>query len=581
MSYFDKKEFVNFLKYSKKHPFEALKDLTDIGMFISGNMINKLKFKFLSDKHSARKKWPTWLRSDLFLDNTDSVKELFFPSLTFDHNWDRLTIHARENITLAKNDPEAVFKLARWSTCNYYLDPNQEEAKEVVRLINRWIADPPAFDHPAWETYSAAERIANSIVFLSLDKRRQDWLDREKYATFLSASMKWIVNHLEFYGPLSTNNHFLNDARALIMGGVVSGDKRYINIGLKIVENFGMDLFTENGFLRERSTHYQIVIANWIMDADTLLQTSKLSAGTALPKSWNNLVEKVYEATIYQIKQFGWDTLIGDISPDISPKASAYRFMKLYGNRNHRISFSKPSINDPWFYLSDEKSLIIGSSYNGKVICQYPTHRHNDATGFIWKYNHVPILVDAGRLNYTKDWIAIKQVSFRGHNTLSINEAGAMPESIIINGGYLPARYSNVNISTQSANCFVVIKHNGFSRLMPGIEHTRTISINADGIEVSDELTGTGKIEASLYYHFDHGFELNKSGQIIKAKNPFAEIIFDVEVCNNEHLQTAIDSYELSPEYGTMLLAPEIIVTGELTLPCRISTKFKVYQCVE
>lgn len=586
MSYFNKKEFSNFIRYSFQHPLDGIRDFLELGRYLLTNIYNKIKFKFLSDKHRARKITPFLQLNHLISTNSKSI-ELFFPYIRVNKKWDQIVLNPHENIELDLKDPEAYFKQNRWGICNYFLDGASNEAIiEVIAYINRWITNPPGFNEPAWETYSVSERVANSIIFLSIhSKKRKELIDENQYKEFLFESMRWIKDHLEYYGPTQTNNHYLNNARALIMGGTVLQEVAYINLGLSIIDTFSESLFTKSGFLRERSTHYQIVVANWVMDIDFFLKTQKENNKIKISPKWTLLVTAVFEATIFQINEFGWDVLIGDVSPDISPKAACFRFMKLYGewSLSNNTSFCLKN-NDPWFCIKHSESVVIGSSYNGTVLGKHPTHRHNDATAFVWKYLGYIILVDPGRVNYTKETAAVDQVSSAYHNLLLINGFGPIADSIIINGGYLSSRYANARVTTeQEDGKNICISHNGFARIKPEITHTRTILICSDGLEVFDRIYGKGEVHAKLHYHFDKSVKLHtdSASKEISAQVVDLRIIMTSVINDQQKAEIEISAFEQSTEYGNIVISNKAIIQSNIKLPCTIVTKFKVSLCVE
>jgi hypothetical protein len=108
------------------------------------------------------------------------------------------------------------------------------------------------------------------------------------------------------------------------------------------------------------------------------------------------------------------------------------------------------------------------------------------------------------------------------------------------------------------------------------VEHTRTITVKLDGIEISDMLSGTGSVSISLYFHFDQGFELVPTGNGIMARSISHNITVNAGTDDGEALIARIETFELSPEYGVAVIAPKIIFDRNITLPCVISTIFKV-----
>ena len=74
-----------------------------------------------------------------------------------------------------------------------------------------------------------------------------------------------IAKNIEFHSN-NTNNHILNNLRSLILASVFVGDKKLFLSSLKEFLYFYMKIFNKDGSIKEGSTHYQLVIHNWIED---------------------------------------------------------------------------------------------------------------------------------------------------------------------------------------------------------------------------------------------------------------------------------------------------------------------------
>ena len=51
------------------------------------------------------------------------------------------------------------------------------------------------------------------------------------------------------------------------MAGAATGNEAAVTAGMKIFREWLPRLIMNGGFLRERSSHYQLVVLNWLMDA--------------------------------------------------------------------------------------------------------------------------------------------------------------------------------------------------------------------------------------------------------------------------------------------------------------------------
>ena len=170
----------------------------------------------------------------------------------------------------AAADPETVFAEQRWGVLIDEL------------LTGQWVLptsvsqqmDASVRQGLALETYSTCERLANLLLwlaFMPLSQRLAILPDNA--LVFVELAMQWVLAHLEFYGK-RTGNHILNNARTLIMAGTVLDNALVVHSGIQIFKNMLPVLVQPNGFLRERSSHYQLIVLGWLLDASAFLQAT-------------------------------------------------------------------------------------------------------------------------------------------------------------------------------------------------------------------------------------------------------------------------------------------------------------------
>ena len=140
------------------------------------------------------------------------------------------------------NDIEFEYYKIRWSDSIRYLN-NKKCAKKYFHKIFDKINQPPDKKNNFWEVYSTCERVSNLLIFLA----KHPYLPlkiKANFVSFLEDSGKWILSNLEYYGQNQTNNHFLNNGRALLMIGSVINDDNLINQGFMILDIFYLKFVT-------------------------------------------------------------------------------------------------------------------------------------------------------------------------------------------------------------------------------------------------------------------------------------------------------------------------------------------------
>lgn len=265
-----------------------------------------------------------------------------------------------------------------------------------------------------YEPYSTSERLVNWLFFLLLTSksrksRTEFWYEIKDS---IQIQLHYLIHNLEYYGKY-TNNHLLNNARALYICGRLLGLATIEELGKKIIVE-RVSILLKEGFVQEDSTHYQMLITKWILDI--YLVTDEGDFLRSLKKILD-LMLKVNTETFSENNDCY--PLFGDISPDLIPE-----YFKGYP---FKIDSNKKSI---WFelfetriekklnpisskdYPSDEKknlnrwNKVKYLNWEVWTICKQNGivgHGHDDNGSNSIFYNGIPIIHDPGMMNYKKD----------------------------------------------------------------------------------------------------------------------------------------------------------------------------------
>lgn len=136
-------------------------------------------------------------------------------------------------------------------------------------------------------------------------------------------------------------------------------------------------------------------------------------------------------------------------------------------------------------------------------------HGHADALSFCLAIGSEWWLVDPGTYAYHSEgnW----RDYFRGtaaHNTVLVNGS----DQSEMGGPFLWLRHAHAEIiaggMTEEGTQWVEGCHDGYDRM--GVRHHRTVSVTADGLEVlvEDHLTGQGRHDVALHFHFHPDIEV-------------------------------------------------------------------------
>jgi hypothetical protein len=470
------------------------------------------------DPHLGAKKLPAWIRNHLFGDRNDhdcrlcSLFQLPRYSLSLGSNGDFPENLTTGNSSACDSDPELLFEANRWRyLCELLLCVEPEVVHALVRA-RQWMAGNQDQHDIAWEPYSASERVANLLVWLSCirDEFGGNMDEVSDLRLFVEKSLDWICSHLEYYGERNTNNHILNNARALVMGGVALGNDRSYWAGMETFRQFLPRLIANDGFLRERSSHYQLVIANWILDTWRFVEDR---FGDDDPDAifLKGYAKKITAAAAMLCDENG-ELLgcIGDISPDASPRLSSRRLAVLYPEywpAEKKSQIGSVAVSDDWFRIDNDRQCVLGNFPSGGYPPNFPTHGHGDYTGFVWRVGDVSILADSGRYRYTADGVSVMQKCALGHSVPLVNGFAPLCESILRNGMWWPRPYAVAHMKLTIDGEYVWMSHDGFARATPVRLHKRRVGLVAEGIEVEDQFDGTESVAVQLRWNFGPGFE--------------------------------------------------------------------------
>ena len=445
--------------------------------------------------------------------------------------------------------------------------------------------------NPRDETYSVCERLVNFSFLISSTSNNNLQINNLIYSNFYIESTKLILNNLENFNLKRVNNHILNNARALVVSGTIIGSNEIIEYGLYIFHFYIPILFREGGSLREGSTHYQLIVMNWLLDIIKYSSFSELSQKSkeyldgliqlSMNAKWltNFLVQNIIDHH---------PLFIGDISPDLDPLITAYRLTSLYPDYFLDSSINNNSFQklDDWLIFSNENNQIISRISKDGYPPVWPTHSHSDLTHIIWIYYGFPILIDAGRLSYKKDRLNLSQVSAYGHNVALINSVGPTAESLVYGGYWCPSPYSSViaNCIIESDICCEIL-HNGYCGIDNLEQHSRKINIHSNGIAVYDSFSGHSYVDVNFLWNFPSGFKLVDIANckyLLYSENIKLEVTIDLGENDSNNVFLDFIPFQYSTQYSASNEGSTLsLKIFHVKLPSNFHTNFRVISCAE
>lgn len=405
-----------------------------------GRIENLTKMSFDLIQHFALKslfKWPAPVTMDLkfrgnkqlihLLKETDNISLNQLPFQTLNLNGDvvidenqskSLTISLfGEDVPLSTDlfskifdDPEKKLCLHRfgWLLETLHSPISHKQLQQCQQMILHWIKQyENETNDLIYECYSCCERVLNWLYFICLTdskgKASQDF--HSNLFAAIEKQLVHILENLEYQGP-SSNNHILNNARALYISGIAFGHLDLQKIGQCILEN-ELPNFIREGELIEGSTHYQHLLTRSMIEVHHASLRS-------VDVEFTSFMQDIVEAMIAHCRGLYPESpehhqfpLCGDLSPDAPP----------YWFQGYPFCHSTCQQKSPWFQvtgfdLPDLRTVKPASNtwrhlklgpFDIWVVCKSHArfcHAHAD-NGSITIFLHgQPLFHDPGRFSY-------------------------------------------------------------------------------------------------------------------------------------------------------------------------------------
>tara|TARA_B100000780_G_C21117663_1_gene452366 strand:+ start:1122 stop:2909 length:1788 start_codon:yes stop_codon:yes gene_type:complete len=430
---------------------------------------------------------------------------------------------------------EQYVSLHRWNwLLRYSSDKKRINHKDGMNLVRSWFSVMgilPAGE--AGESYTSAERLSNICLFSR--ETSGNWHEiPDDIQVALNIKIKFLAYRLEIL-PGLTGNHVINNARALLLSGHACKNPNAIILSRVILKKYLHKVIDSHGFLREGSSHYQLLICRWLLEMRLVAEEMKDIETIEILKKH---IQKVVKSSNFFLIGEGSNKkipLFGDISPDCDPQwllhildspLSSFNtdltvrnldnidigweglFTNFIKNKNIGWNIEK-STRKPWtdnvisgWYRLDYKgwtAIWHAESSAGPAIA---SHAHYDLCSFVLYKNNKEIIIDPGRLNYENNNIGKYGLSAEAHSTILLN---GCPPALSKRDHRIPKTYRDTKIKIshlENKESFkVMIDHDGFKRISSNIyNHSREFIFTEDSVSIADNIEGKNKIDLEMYF---------------------------------------------------------------------------------
>jgi len=467
-------------------------------------------------------------------------------------------------------------------------------------IILDWITN-YCFDNKiGWDSYSISERISNWIIYLNKSQLLDDNAYKlVKYSIHLQ--LLHLLQHLELRGQ-ATNNHLINNGRALYLGGMFLDNENFKNTGREILICCLNYMFSESGFLREGASHYQVLLARTYLEVFFYAQKK---GDKAFEKQIIVQVRAIWKATclFLEERQFPY---FGDISPDFPPgfhigvvtvgsallkeptdllpsiNQSGWHDFLIDSDRKNAGSVVLPKgayyCKDAGYFRFRNESFSLYAFVNQEEYIAPWSHGHADSGHFVLYVKGVQLLASTGRVDYTNSELSLYGRSVKSHNAVQVDNR----EPCVVHGlnffpELLPEGYAssiaNFGVSNKQDNtCEITIKQYGYKRIDESIHIERNILINNDEVIVTDNIFGEGDHDLKTFFYFVPNTELEKCDKGIMITTSDISMVLSGDLVHSMSLNDGC----ISLSYGTTTITSKLLCDQQVSLPVKNRYSFKL-----
>jgi len=263
----------------------------------------------------------------------------------------------------------------------------------------------------AWQPYNISERICNLIVYASV-AINHSCITKNQFQELqlvIEDHLLTLKDNLEYPASGIINNHVINNARALYIGGYFTLREDFILLATTILKRHLPKMIGNGGFLLEASSHYQLLLTRTILEISVVANIFDDSAFTDWIGKYSRAMTGASRRLIpTDLKRLSDLPAIGDVSPDVpfdwfDPRETHNRGLwnKIWGSTINTTgpSDTQSKDNNGWDVVDWSDWFAIAYSHPSNQA--YPIgHGHRDFGSFVLYNSGYPIFIDIGRYSY-------------------------------------------------------------------------------------------------------------------------------------------------------------------------------------
>ena len=575
-------EKTNFIRYLLQRPIALIQFLSKFTVYLSLYSIGKISriFKIkqltLMIKSAIRRIASRSIDDDIYK-YTRKLNLARLPKIQFTSSSDDLVTIKLASITISAEpglnwshiypDREDTFSLNRfgWLLTAIHTRPSARLAHRALGWIINWIDTMGEnIYHPAWESYSVSERLANWPFILRMLERFQplDGGAEKKIAEAMGTHLDHLLRNLELKAKF-TNNHILNNARGLYIGGLTVAHESAVEKAKELFIEWTPKLFHGDGMLKEGSSHYQFLLCQRFEQVCLLSNLTGDDTFAAFMKKWTGRIQSARDLFNIKSGEGTWTMpLIGDISPDYTPRwfsplsrdgweiiRNSYAQGDSLASCNQTMQDGLKKMCEGFFRFDRDDATVFWHVPNVPVPAG--SHGHFDVGSPVLFLKGEEIFTDSGRCSYRAD--GSNGVYAKAHNCLIIDGLGPFCEDHRLNlmDAYAHQVSRTMVAADKDDRPILSLDVDGFRRLASPVRWKRSFSFKERAMTIRDDIEAKCGHRLETRFIIAEGLSAEKTAEGVCIKSESGQVIMRVL---NPHgagdPSFSIEKAEISRMYG-------------------------------
>lgn len=394
-----------------------------------------------------------------------------------------------------------------------------------------------------WAPYAVSRRIGN-LAMLGVVLAAHPETNREILCEHLAKNVRFLSDHVEYD---IDGNHLLENACALIMGGVILDDAAVVSRGIMILRSNLPSQLLDDGMHFERSPMYHTILLYRIAWCLDVLRRS----GRTLPPDLIPHVRSMYEFLQHSAPGDANYPLLNDSVYRESPsRQSCLSLVENLFDIDEHTSDSD-SIGESGYYMIESgelKGIVDGGVHCPKHL---PAHAHNDLGNIVLWAGEEPVITDTGAYDYQPGERREYARSVKSHNTVQIGDF----DQTVTHGRFMMGprpQPETEYLDTESKQGISLRYHS--PRFVRPYSHERSVEPIPDGIRIDDRVSATESTVTSRF-HLSPKTKPRLDGGTVEIILPDETV---VKLIVNGADSVDIIETERYPEYGVIIDQPTI-----------------------